>query len=385
MAELTVKRAQRPREWTRRASLDGARVSRATEIWECRDQQDRRLAFEVDVTIGKPFDVLTLKGTSLSEIREYTRFLQSVAAKLYGPQSTTKRVASCPCCDESVTSPHEAASIFGVAYNRCNECGHVFVGLQPAPSALLEVFAESEEHAATYTDRKQIEFRLAEVIKPKVDWMLGVYRGQHGRDPRAVLDVGAGGGHFVEVCRRAGLKAEGYEVSKASRRFAQEAFGIELRSQDFLSEIDRPEEFDVVTFWGLLEYTPEPRRYLQAAYDWLGRAQGMLVVEVPRFDCLGTAVQRLCPDTVARHLDPTSHVNCFSDASLATALVTTGFKPVAAWYFGMDVYELVVQLALQLGDPSAVERLAPWIPELQASLDAARLCDDVIVAALPLR
>jgi hypothetical protein len=88
---------------------------------------------------------------------------------------------------------------------------------------------------------------------------------------------------------------------------------------------------------------------------------------------------------VARHLDPTSHVNCFSDASLATALVTTGFKPVAAWYFGMDVYELVVQLALQLGDPSAVERLAPWIPELQASLDAARLCDDVIVAALPLR
>jgi hypothetical protein len=50
----------------------------------------------------------------------------------------------------------------------------------------------------------------------------------------------------------------------------------------------------------------------------------------------------------------------------------------------MDVYELVVQLALQLGDPSAVERLAPWIPELQASLDAGRLCDDVIVAAVPL-
>ena len=385
MAELTVKRDQRPREWTRRVSLDGARVSRTTEIWECRDRQEGTLTFEVDVTIGKPLDILALKGTSLSEIREYTRFLQSVVAKLYGPHSATKRVASCPCCDESVSSPHEAASIFGVAYNRCNECGHVFVGSQPEPSALLEVFAESEEHAATYTDRKQIDFRLAQVIKPKVDWMLGVYRGQHGRDPRAVMDVGAGGGHFVEVCRRAGLKAEGYEVSKASRQFARDAFGIELSSQDFLSEIDGSEEFDVVTFWGLLEYTPEPCRYLQAAYRRLARDQGMLVAEVPRFDCLGTAVQKLCPDTVARHLDPTSHVNCFSDASLATALVRSGFRPVAAWYFGMDAYELIIQLALQLGDPGAVERLVPWIPELQASLDTARLCDDVIVAAVPLR
>jgi 2-polyprenyl-3-methyl-5-hydroxy-6-metoxy-1,4-benzoquinol methylase len=385
MAEGIVKRVHRPREWTRKASLDSARASRTTEIWECRDRQDQGLTFEVDVTIGKPLDVLALKGTSLTEIEQYASFLQSVAVKLYGPRSTAKRVASCPCCDESVTSTHVAASIFGVAYNRCHGCGHVFVGSQPDPGVLLEVFAESEGHAAAYTDSKQVEFRLAEVIKPKVDWMLEVYQGQYGGQPRTVLDVGAGGGHFVEACRRAGLKAEGYEVSKASRQFAREAFGIELRSQDFLSEIDRSEEFDVVTFWGLLEYTPEPRRYLQAAYDCLRKAQGMLVAEVPRFDCLGTAVQRLCPEAVARHLDPTSHVNCFSDASLATALITTGFKPVAAWYFGMDAYELVVQLALRLGDPAAVERLAPWIPELQASLDAAKLCDDVIVAALPMR
>jgi SAM-dependent methyltransferase/predicted RNA-binding Zn-ribbon protein involved in translation (DUF1610 family) len=384
MAELTVKRVQRPREWTRRASLDGARVSRATEIWECRDQQDRRLAFEVDVTIGKPLDILALKGTSLDEIREYACFLKATAGKLYSPHGERRKVPRCPCCGETVTSACEAASILGVAYKRCGECGHAFVGSQPHPDVLLEVFAESEGHAATYTRPEQVEFRLREIIKPKVDWMIEIYRRHHGREPGSVLDVGAGGGHFVEMCRRAGMAADGYEVSKASRQFAREVFGIELRHQDFLSEIDASEEFDVVTFWGLLEYTPEPRRYLQAAYGRLGTAQGMLVVEVPRFDCLGSAVQRLCPDTVARHLDPTSHVNCFSDASLATALVTTGFMPVAAWYFGMDAYELIIQLALRLGDPGALERLVSWIPELQASLDTARLCDDVIVAAVPL-
>jgi len=384
MAELTVRRVQRPREWTRRASLDGARVSRATEIWECRDQQDRRLAFEVDVTIGKPLDILALKGTSLDQIREYACFLKATAGKLYSPHGERRKVPRCPCCGETVTSACEAASIFGVAYKRCGECGHAFVGSQPDPELLLGVFTESEGHAATYTRPEQVEFRLREIIKPKVDWMVETCRRRHGREPGSILDVGAGGGHFVEACRRAGMRAEGYEVSRASRQFAREVFGLELSDKDFLSRGRGSARFDVVTFWGLLEYTPEPRRYLEAAHRRLKARAGLLVAEVPRFDCLGTAVQKLCPDTVARHLDPTSHVNCFSDASLATALVRSGFRPVAAWYFGMDAYELLVQFALHLGDAAVLERLAPFIPNLQACLDSARLCDDVIVAAVPL-
>lgn len=384
MAEDGLPDLQRARTWMRKASLGGSQLPHETEIWQYRDADNRGIAFAVDVTTGKPLDVLALKGTSLNEIREYARFLRSTAARLYGQNQEPTRVSACPCCGEAATSAAEAASIFGVAYNRCGECGHVFVGSQPDRKVLLEVFAESEGHAAAYTNPQQVEFRLAEIIKPKVDWMVQAYRRQYGRDPRTVVDVGAGGGHFVEACRRAGMAVEGYEVSKASRRFAKEVFGIELRDEDFLAPDAGFTPFDIVTFWGLLEYTPAPRHYLEAAHRRLKGVEGMLVLEVPRFDCLGTAIQTLCPDTVARHLDPTSHVNCFSDSSLAAALVATGFGPVAAWYFGMDAYELLVQFALHLGDAAVLERLAPFIPNLQACLDSARLCDDVIVAAVPL-
>jgi hypothetical protein len=94
-------------------------------------------------------------------------------------------------------------------------------------------------------------------------------------------------------------------------------------------------------------------------------------------------VQALTPETVARHLDPTSHVNTFSDASLAQALWAEGFAPVAAWYFGMDAYELLTQLALKLEDHTALPRLAELIPGLQDCLDQGRLCDDLVVAAVP--
>jgi 2-polyprenyl-3-methyl-5-hydroxy-6-metoxy-1,4-benzoquinol methylase len=218
-------------------------------------------------------------------------------------------------------------------------------------------------------------------VAPKLAWLLDLHRARYRRAPRDLIDVGAGGGHFVAAARRAGIAAEGYEVSRSSRRFAREAFAIALRDTDFAAEA-APAPADVVTMWGLLEYAAEPRTLLSAARKRIA-ADGLLVVEVPRLNCLGTAVQRLAPDNVARHLDPTTHVNTFTDASLATALVETGFEPVAVWYFGMDAYELLMQQALRLEGDGVMSTLGGMIPELQSCLDRGRLCDDIVMAAAP--
>lgn len=369
------------RRWTRTGPLDAPRRPHRTEVWECREGRERIASFPVAVRTGKPLDVLALKGASLQETRDYASFLSAKAAELAQPHLPRREVACCPCCGADTEGAETAADVFGMRYARCPGCGHAFVRSQPAPEVLAGVFAESEGHSAVYIDRKSLEVRLEQVVRPKLDWVLDTYRRCRSDEPRSVVDVGAGGGHFVAVCRGAGLNATGYEISRASRRFAREAFDIDLLDRDFLADND--DVTDVVTFWGLLEYTPEPRRFLETARRRLDPRRGMLVVEVPRFDCLGSAVQAACPDTVARHLDPTSHVNCFSDESLTTALFETGFQPVAAWYFGMDAYEVLVQLSLKRDDPELLRRAADLIPPLQATLDAGLLCDDLIVAAVP--
>jgi hypothetical protein len=228
-----------------------------------------------------------------------------------------------------------------------------------------------------------LEIRLKQIITPKVEWSRKTFRDYYGRDVSSGLDIGAGGGHFVEGLRRAGVRAEGYELSRASRQFAKSNFDIELHSDDFLALEPTRGSYDLITFWGLLEYTPQPKRFLRAAHNWLGQSGGMLVVEVPRFDCLGSAIQREFPATVARHLDPTSHVNCFSDASLATALYNCGFKPIAAWYFGMDIYESLIQLSIH-SHPDLIEKFAHLIPPLQAGVDQVQWSDDFVVAAVPM-
>ena len=181
---------------------------------------------------------------------------------------------------------------------------------------------------------------------------------------------------------RAGMDAIGYERSASSRKFAKSAFGVDLLAEDFLSDDARTGE--LITFWGLLEYVPQPRTLLAAARRRFAASGGMLIVEVPRFNCVGSAVQQVEGAVVARHMDPTTHVNCFSDASLCTALVAEGFRPVAAWYFGMDIYELFVQIALKLDDEATLERIVPMLNESQAALDRGRQCDDLIIAAVPI-
>jgi len=334
---------------------------------------------DLDATFGKHLDVLGLKGTSLDEVRAYATHLAARASALYGEGAPRRELSSCPCCDEPAAASVEALRVYGVPYHRCERCGHVFVRSQPAQDALEASFAESDELAAAYTDRAGAERRVDAIALPKLRWATDAYRRAHGRTPASIVDVGAGGGHFVAACLREGLSASGYELSSASRAFAAATFGIELRDDDFLA--GGGEQFDLVTLFGLLEYTPEPRRFLRAARQRLTDA-GLLVVEVPRFDCLGTSVQRTWPEIVARHLDPTSHVNCFSDTSLACALDAEGFEPVAAWYFGMDAYELLVQLALRLGEPMFATA-GDALLALQPALDAACFCDDLVVAARP--
>lgn len=361
--------------WVRETPMGPAAV---TERWRRGDDT----AFDVALRVGKPLDVQALKGgTSLDETRAYAADLREAAARLYGRPG--EAFAACPCCAAPAADATDGPEVFGVVYRRCARCAHLFVGNQPAPQALDARYEEDTEISSIYTDPATQEVRLREVVAPKVQWTREVFAAAHGRAPRSLLDVGAGGGHVVAGARRAGLAAEGLELSRSSRRFAREALGVELSGADFLADPPPGGAPDVITMFGLLEYTPQPARFLARAQELLGD-DGLLVVEVPRADSVSTAVQEPAGSVVARHADPTTHVNLFSDASLAELLWQSGFAPVAVWYFGMDAYELAVQLALE-ADERSLDALTGALSTLQGALDRARLCDDVIVAAVPAR
>ncbi len=370
-------------DWVRKTLLCNNENLIRKEIWEYKDDDKKSGRFEVDVFIGKQLNVLNLKNLSLKDINDYAIFLKKTAEKVYGSDELKNEIDKCPCCEAAVCDKNHEFEVLEVVYTCCWQCGHVFVKFQPSQEKLLNLFSESEEHSFVYTDRKNINVRLNEVVKPKLDWLKKIYKNNINSEVKSILDVGAGGGHFVEVCRSSGITAEGYEISNHSRRFAKQVFNIDLLNENFLNKKSNHSTFDVITFWGLLEYVPEPKKFIELAHSYLKKDRGMLVIEVPRFDCISSSAQKIKGSKISRHLDPTSHVNCFTDASLATLLYKCRFKPVAVWYFGMDAYELFVQIALKLNDDKIIEEIASFIPQIQASLDSAYLCDDIIVAAVP--
>ncbi len=364
--------------WMKHAPLDGVPRDRLIESWEYRGQR-----YPVDVTSGKKLDVLSLKGASTDEVRRYSTFLRSVSDRVYSPDAPQRLVEACPCCGRPSGDASAAMRVFAGVYVQCLGCGHAFVRDQPSQAALSELFTESAGHSEEYTDAdlEAQKFRVQQISKPKLDWAMRHYNRLFAKAPASLIDVGAGGGHFVKAAQMQGLEAIGYEKSASSRNFAREAFQIDLIDADFLDVGGNGA--DLITFWGLLEYVPEPRRFMAAARKRLFEHAGMLIVEVPRFNCVGSAVQAMEGAVVARHMDPTSHINCFTDSSLCTALVEEGFKPVAAWYFGMDAYELLIQASMKLDGDSTLSALASMVNPLQAALDAGRQCDDLIIAAVP--
>lgn len=368
--------------WHRHIPFSADHGQEWDERWEYSKPGSSCRNFNVRVRAGKALDVLKLKGINLDEVREYSGFLETTAARLYGGGADIQSVPDCPLCHAPLAGAAVELAVFGVPYVRCSQCGHVGVGARPRPAVLDEVFAESDTHSSTYVDHNAIEIRMAQIIAPKLDWCSGHFRDRNRRQPASVIDVGAGGGHFLAGAKRGGMQVEGYEKSRASRAFAREAFGLELRDDDFLAGAGTPAE--LITFWGLLEYVAQPRDFIAAARSRLA-ADGMLVVEVPRVDSLGTRLQAMPGAVVARHMDPTTHVNGFTDESLCTALVEEGFMPVAAWYFGMDAYEACVQAALHANDPKLFDVLADFIPVIQQALDRGRQSDDIIIAAVPVR
>ncbi len=368
--------------WLKEAPMHPWSCQERVETWTAEAEAGgERRAFQVEVRLGKPVDIFGLKQNMVADYAGKLEAITSRSRAVFA-SGRLERVPTCPICAAGAEQAREMAVINGGRYLECPACGHCFVGERPTPEALASFYHQDEGYAATYTDPATDRLRMEQVALPKARWVADTFARLYGRKPRLILDVGAGGGHFVAACRQLGLEARGLELSAPSRRHASASFGLELVDADFLADWPRFTGADVVTFWAVLEHLPRPLAFLRAARELLP-AEGLTVAEVPRWQCLSAALQISFPQAVCRHLEPSSHIHIFSDNSLLTAFDLCGFSPRAAWYFGMDAYELIMQLCLALGDEAPARLLGPHQPQLQRYLDSGELSDEIVLAGAP--
>lgn len=366
--------------WNRVTSLYN-KGNRDKETW-VRNDNGLQESFDLDLYLGKKTNLLGLKKDIVQNISSKIEYYRESRNKLYSGEENDY-VDCCPVTNISTEECEEVASIYGAKYVQTPDTGHVFVKNRPSKSAIHDFYLNDITYAATYTSKEGAEFRLQAIAEPWLDWVIDVYTKQYGHAPKRILDVGSGAGHFVEACRRRGIEAQGIELSESSREFAKEIWGFELDGRNFLDVVDDYKGYDIVTFWGLLEHTPNPGKILDCAYDIVSEGKGMVIAKVPRWDSLSSAAQRLNTDTIIRHIDPMGHIMLFSDASIAELYYRHGFEPTAAWYYGMDVYETLMQVSNKTSFYEAFVNSGQLQIDLQQFVDESRFADGITLVGVP--
>jgi 2-polyprenyl-3-methyl-5-hydroxy-6-metoxy-1,4-benzoquinol methylase len=360
--------------------LSGEPAAASEEIWTLAGSGEIH-SWPVRVRYHKPMEILKLKPAGAQPFLASAERMARERTALFARD--TEHVEACPVCGAPSAKATEELVVYGGRYVRCPGCTHRYVINRLSRQALEDFYRTNRAYQATYTQRDAARTRIREIHQPKLDWLCEQYRRIYGDLPRAILDVGAGSGHFCACCRDAGLVCDGVELSESGRAFAREVFGLSLRADDVLEKAgEYAGRYDVVTFWGLIEHVPQPGAMLAAARRILETStRPMVIASVPRWNSVSSVIQAAHPDRVVRHLDPLGHVQCFTETSACVLFLGAGLRPEAAWYFGMDAYELLLHLAAASGSDALMN--SSLIASLQQTFDLARLSDSMILAARP--
>lgn len=227
-------------------------------------------------------------------------------------------MSACPLCRLAAPLPYASLGILAV--ERCPACRVTRVTEAGGPPR------READYAGRY-------LRESSADKARRCWDLVATTAPGWSGVRRLLDVGCGGGAFLDVARAEGLETAGIELSPEAAAVARRA-GHRVTTGSAEEGGLVAGTFDAATMWDLLEHLDDPRAALVAARDALAPG-GRLWIVTPMAGCawdraavlaLGASGGRL--DSLARMCWSREHRFRFDPRGLAGTLRALGFRDV---------------------------------------------------------
>jgi 2-polyprenyl-3-methyl-5-hydroxy-6-metoxy-1,4-benzoquinol methylase len=221
----------------------------------------------------------------------------------------------------------------GKDFVRCRACG--LVRLDPLPS-VADIAAHYQE---AYDGGSYTAFAAAEEIRR----LIAEHRLARVRavaPPGRWLDVGCSTGQFIEAAARAGMDAQGIDVSPGAVRLACER-GLRAevaRVEDFAP--DGP--FQAITAFDVIEHSRDPGAFVDRLREWLVPG-GKLILTLPD-------VSSIYPRLLMRrhwfYYAPNDHLFYFDPNTIRALLDSHGFqvKSIERAYKPLTAAYVVAQL-----------------------------------------
>ena len=297
----------------------------------------------------------------------YRRPAKVLAEKLRQNESELKE---CPVCGSAEQVLF--AEIFAHPFFECRGCGHIFNKRPPLAEAVKALYTqdtlgEKSVQALVYAQKEIFQRRAAGITLPKARFVTARVPNKGGR----WVDIGAGVGDLVAAAAQLGWDVVGLASDLTEVAFAR-SLGLEMEPV-FVDEHNISEHVRaaaIVSLINVVEHIPAPGRLLKAISAGISSG-AKVVIEVPRHPSLSSYANR--------HICAPDHLHIFTEQSLGILLEQAGLALQSIWLFGQDIYEVIMDMALQggFGNDSLVNQLLLIVPETQQVIDRCGLADTI--------
>jgi SAM-dependent methyltransferase len=229
----------------------------------------------------------------------------------------------CPAC--GATAAVSIGYKGGYLVLACRRCACLYVRPEPTSQQLDELYNN-------YYDIEGCEgYQVPNFLQEQA--RRTVRRFRPFRRTGSLLDVGCGAGEFLQAAQQQGWDALGLEISGAAVALARSR-GLSAHEGDFLSA-EVAKNLDVVIMSELIEHLPNPREFLERAFEIL-RPGGLLYVTTPN----GRGLSRWVMGLDWSVISPPEHIQLFNVSALSRLLRRCGFHHVWVESRGVNIYDL---------------------------------------------
>lgn len=241
-------------------------------------------------------------------------------------------IRPCPLCQEQESE--EVFEIENFSYHRCLLCSSLYTKPHLKDGVLDALYNDGTYQV--YQDslvKKGSKIRKGVLEKRKFKQIAALL----DKKSVALLDVGCGGGTFLEVCKENGWQVEGVDPSLE----AINDNGIKVYRGDFKG-IDFNKKYDVITFWGVLEHLSDPVSAVTKACEILNK-NGILVFEVPSADSFIGEYLKKYTFSPTRYIESGRHNIFFSKKLIKKIAEEEGLQVELMESNGLDIQTIVLE------------------------------------------
>jgi len=237
---------------------------------------------------------------------------------------------SCIFCGDF--SDHIAITENGYTGRKCQDCNLIFISPRPSATEVTQIY--TDENAVLYADA---QFQFDQFRRMEAASTLEKIKGY--RKNGSILELGPGGGSFLQEARNLGYEPHGIELNPIEARWINENLRIPCENVALNAGSFGGKQFDIVYHSDVLSHLFDPIGALGDMNRAL-KKDGLLIFETGNIADVDVKYYKLF--TQFQYPD---HLFYFGEYSLKVLLERTGFKFLCV-YREAIFFQLLLQKAL---------------------------------------